>query len=123
MTTITNKLVIYFPSVTKDGVKLDGRQWRQTALEMARRWGGVTITEAEGIWIDGRDLPVYETVRLLTSWVVPSTEFPTLEPYYDVVANFVEGLLVDLAQDSLAYEWKGSFHLITHDDILARREA
>jgi hypothetical protein len=125
MTTITNKLVIYFPSTTKDGVVLDGRQWRATALEMARRWGGVTVTEAEGIWFDGRGLPVYEKVRLLTSWVFPAAleGFPNNEPHYNAIADFVEGLLVDLNQETFAYEYGGVFHLINHDDILERREA
>ena len=60
-------VILFVPSVTRDGDPLDHYAWRKQALEvMAKLFGGATVVEGEGAWRDDERGGAIKSERIST---------------------------------------------------------
>lgn len=59
------KIVIYYPSLNKNGMQLDGIHIQDTVRTLCTMFGGCTVTNGIGYWPDDNGTMIIESVNLL----------------------------------------------------------
>ena len=94
------KITIYVPSQTRSGIEFDASQSvEDTLVFLASLFGGATIQNATGGWLDSAGNTIIESVTLVYSYIAGLT--------YDQresVLDFCARLRDDLDQSAVAVE-------------------
>jgi hypothetical protein len=110
---LTKRYTLYHPStignlsapeILEDAKASVERQ----AAALAKLFGGCTVTQGQGIWIDGDGNPVNETVWLLTSYA-SAEDASKHEAIVFLIARTVKE---QFAQESIALEIDGTLNLL-----------
>lgn len=102
MLELTCSVTIYVPSNDYEGHPIENRCYIQDLLEqMAKRFGGVTVTEGHGRWMIG-NRPIDDDITKLTAYCTPKD---LVDYRRDVLPSVIATLKEDLRQDSIAVEF------------------
>lgn len=112
---LKNRIGFYVPSTGENGRIADGRfddRATKIARLFARFFGGSTVVNCDGYYIDSDDRLIGESIKLVYSFC----DSESLERHYDDVIKTAVDRVAVWSQESIGLEINETFILVDSDD-------